>query len=337
MIKRRYLFVAITLLSVSSLFSQDIHFSQYFYSMLNLNPAYTGNFEGAWRVNANNRNQWSVLPQPYNTSSIYFDAPVYIGDTRINMGGGIVHDESGGLYLTANKLAFSFSYAKILKSQHIFRFGAQLGYTFKNTDSGEMTMPNQYDRIPGNFNSELSNGEISNNTSSYLDINVGAIWEKRFNWGKPEVGLSMYHVNFPKENFYSSNEVLTPRTVFHAAIEKSINEKIVIVPRTLFMYHASAINFNLGAEARLNIEINNTKNNHIFFGTYLRNNLSKKSDAVIFNTGMKYGNILFGISYDVNISELNTVTNYNGAIEFALIYTLDYEKYNKYTVPCERY
>ena len=49
--------------------AQDPHFSQFFSSPLTLNPAFTGKFNGTWRLAANHRDQWPSIPKAYVTSS----------------------------------------------------------------------------------------------------------------------------------------------------------------------------------------------------------------------------------------------------------------------------
>ena len=57
-----------------SLYAQDIHFSQYLTSPLNLNPALTGVMNEDLRLIANYRNQWkSVSAEPYSTISFSTD------------------------------------------------------------------------------------------------------------------------------------------------------------------------------------------------------------------------------------------------------------------------
>ena len=41
--------------------AQDIHFTQWMFSPLNLNPAETGRFDGDYRVVGNYRSQWGAV------------------------------------------------------------------------------------------------------------------------------------------------------------------------------------------------------------------------------------------------------------------------------------
>ena len=54
--------------------AQDIHFSLWDMSPLNLNPAMTGQFDGDYRFNGNHRNQWSSVTVPFTTYSLSGDA-----------------------------------------------------------------------------------------------------------------------------------------------------------------------------------------------------------------------------------------------------------------------
>ena len=61
------LVIVLTIIMQIPAFGQDIHFSQFYSSPLTLNPAYTGNYEGNWRVMSNYRTQWSAIAEPYKT------------------------------------------------------------------------------------------------------------------------------------------------------------------------------------------------------------------------------------------------------------------------------
>ena len=60
----RHLLLPAFVLFVLALSAQDIHFSQFGNSPINLNPGLTGAFGGDMRFVANYRNQWRVDPTP---------------------------------------------------------------------------------------------------------------------------------------------------------------------------------------------------------------------------------------------------------------------------------
>ena len=64
---------AFLILNSAFLISQDIHFSNWQMSPLNLNPANAGMFDGNGRLIFNYRNQWKSVPVPYSTFSFATD------------------------------------------------------------------------------------------------------------------------------------------------------------------------------------------------------------------------------------------------------------------------
>ena len=48
--------------------AQDPHFSQFFSSPLTINPAFTGKFNGSFRVTGNYRNQWPTINNAFITT-----------------------------------------------------------------------------------------------------------------------------------------------------------------------------------------------------------------------------------------------------------------------------
>ena len=55
---KRLVIVFLVISSVAK--AQDIHFSQWMFSPLNLNPGETGAYEGDYRVVGNYRSQWGL-------------------------------------------------------------------------------------------------------------------------------------------------------------------------------------------------------------------------------------------------------------------------------------
>jgi Type IX secretion system membrane protein PorP/SprF len=68
---RKILLASVIVMFALSAYAQDPHFSQFFASPLTLNPAFTGKFDGEWRLAANHRDQWPSIPKAYVTSSAF--------------------------------------------------------------------------------------------------------------------------------------------------------------------------------------------------------------------------------------------------------------------------
>jgi hypothetical protein len=61
---------------VDAVVAQDIHYSQFYNSPLNINPAKTGIFNGDKRINLSHRNQWRSIV-PWTTFTASYDQKFY--------------------------------------------------------------------------------------------------------------------------------------------------------------------------------------------------------------------------------------------------------------------
>src|SRR3982751_3033452 len=80
----RLLFILCLSLTTICCWAQDPKFSQYFAAPLSLNPAFTGFFDGDYRIAANTRQQWGNLGDPYNTYSVSGDVKLLEDENFIN-------------------------------------------------------------------------------------------------------------------------------------------------------------------------------------------------------------------------------------------------------------
>src|SRR5688572_10241991 len=88
---------AIICTSSNQSFGQDPHFSQYSYTPLQLNPAFTGVFDGLARISNTYRSQWSGLGDGFKTIHLSADAPVgkaKLKDKFFGIGGMIYQDKA---------------------------------------------------------------------------------------------------------------------------------------------------------------------------------------------------------------------------------------------------
>ena len=211
------LFFIVLLCTSSVLNAQDTHFSQFYASPLNLNPALTGISDGAYRVAGIYRNQDRSFTTPYITYSGSFDIKLLqnlLKNDVFGVGGLFVGDKSGDGVLTMNTGMLSLSYHKSLGKEHnhFIGIGLQGGYVQKSVDIARLTFPDQH--VSGNFDLSQPNHEnLSKSKVSYFDLNVGILHQS---WIKPgEVGiftgLSIYHLTSPKESFYNDNVRLSNR------------------------------------------------------------------------------------------------------------------------------
>jgi type IX secretion system PorP/SprF family membrane protein len=316
--------------------AQDIHFSQYYFSPLSLNPANTGNFAGDYRVAMNYRSQWRDIQKAYKTISLGGEANLYPKNQQVSTGLYFLNDKSGG-NLIVNKIYLSGAFHKKIAGINLHA-GIQPGLVLKSIDFNAHTFPNQMNWDKGAFDNSLANNETYvNQRTQYFDLNAGAGASARISKFELGIYFGMFHITKPKETLYASNNRLPVRKLYNLDAKYYANNKITLNLYSMVDATTKASDWVTG----LNLEyaLNKTPffTNAVFVGFMWRDGLKRNSDAGIVTAGLKYKSYTAGISYDINISQLHTATDYRGAIEFALIYTSKNTRLVKKQIPCDRY
>ncbi len=331
---KRYIFLI--LLGTGFVRAQDIHFSQYYFSPLSLNPANTGNFLGDYRVAMNYRSQWRDIQKAYKTTSLSGEANIYPANQQTSIGLYFLNDKSGG-NLIVNKIFLSGAIHKKISGINL-HLGVQPGIVLKSIDFNAHTFPNQLNWDKGQFDNGLPNNETyTSQKTNYFDLNAGAGASARV--GKFEGGLyfAMFHLTKPKETFYASNNKLPMRKLFNLDAKYYLNEKITLNLYSMMAATTKASDWVTGFNVEYNLNKTPFFTNAVFLGFMWRDGVKRVSDAGIITGGLKYKNYTAGVSYDINISKLHTATAYRGALEFALIYTSKNTRLVKKQIPCDRY
>ncbi|MBP6825356.1 MAG: PorP/SprF family type IX secretion system membrane protein, partial [Saprospiraceae bacterium] len=140
----------VVMLSAVAVQAQDIHFSQFYMSPLNLNPAMTGVMNCNHRIVANYRNQWaSILKNnAYNTYSASYDQKLPVGRyDYFGLGGTLWGDKAGASEFATLQARLSGSYAKKMggyrKKAHYLVLGADIGVSQRSINSANLQWPSQ--------------------------------------------------------------------------------------------------------------------------------------------------------------------------------------------------
>lgn len=298
---------------------QDIHFSQFNNSPLNLNPGLTGNFIGDIRLVANLRNQWSSVTTPYSTYGLTVDANS-IFSTSFNAGIGFYNDKAGDSQFSTLQIAPSLSYTFYLKdSTQTIIVGAQPTFTQRRINYNDLKFDNQYN---GNiYDASLSNNEnFSNEGRNYLNVHSGLSWNYFIsNRNTIGAGIALHNIFNPKQSFFNNNDIqLHKRFTLHTNGVFSITDKVDAVPSISFMRQHNYNEIIVGGSGKYHL--NHGLYKAAYLGIWYRN-----SDATYFSAELDYGNFHFGLSYDLNLSSLKVASNRRGGFEFSVIYI--FEKY----------
>jgi len=304
--------------------AQDLHFSQFFNSPLLTNPANTGFIPDAdYRLGANYRNQWSSIPIPYKTFSIWGDAQVFRNRFEtgwVGLGGVILRDVAGSGNLTSTKIYGSAAYHQMLGNTGLLTAGFNLGWANKRVDVTKFTFDDQWNGKFFDVNIPSSEN-FANTNVSYLDVQVGLNYAY-FPTDNIYIngGVSVMHLNSPKETFFGGDDRLSKRaTAFLNGIVK-LNDQWIINPAGYFSYQAKATEAVLGMGANYNLSGDGEQ--QIIAGLYFR-----AGDALIPMLGYQWKFLKFTFTYDATTSSLSNYNHYTGATEGAFIYSGYYTTY----------
>jgi len=317
---RKSIVLAGALLLALMVKGQDPHFSQFFASPLTLNPAFTGKFEGTWRLAANHRDQWPSIPKAYVTTSASIDFPIMKGKIPEGdvFGVGIsgVSDASANNILKLNYGSVSMSYHKALDEDGYNTIGAGFQGTYSSL-SLDVTKLTFEDMLTQNgFTNPTSDVLTNGNNQKYFDVNAGLLYSGSTN-GQNNfyLGASMYHINRPKVSFKDNTWTLAGRITAHAGGSFPVSDNLTVHTSIIHQVQNKASETTLGAALSANLNQDTDRPSAVYLGAWMRFN-----DAIIPYIGIEVAGLRIGASYDVNISNLKAATSSRGGSEFSIIY-----------------
>jgi type IX secretion system PorP/SprF family membrane protein len=331
----KFLTVSLVVLGAISLQAQDIHFSQFYLSPLNLNPAMTGVMNCNVRLVANYRNQWaSVLKSyAYNTYSVSYDQRIPVGRyDYFGIGGSFWGDQAGRSDFGQLQGKLSVSYSKRMggyrNEAHYLVFGIDGGVLQRSIDYTGLQWGTQHSGN-GTFDPDANSLEnFSNDRVLVPDLAAGLLWFSVFDENNNlYVGGAYHHLNRADISFQDQIEdQIYSRFTIHAGGEFGISDKVGLVPGVITMLQGPSLEVNAGTSLRVTLLKSRYEYQAVQFGAWTR--LSNRledgihSDALILSTRFDYNDFSIGFSYDLNISELRPASNSNGGFEFALVYKI---------------
>jgi len=306
-------FMVALLFGLNFSYGQDIHFSQYDGSLLNLNPALTGFFNGDYRVGAIYRSQWQAVPVPYSTISMSGETrmkPIMEKKDAVGIGLLFNNDVAGDARYGSTQLYLSGSYIYNARedSSLLFSLGLNIGYCSVGFDYNRMTFDNQFDGL--NFNKSVSTGENFQWTRyNYGDFNLGLATQYSFDKYRILYGISAHHLTSPVIS-YQGNDLsrLDFRLSNYArfVMPVTLNDDLI----TELLYSRQGKYNELIPHVSIKHYMHKDANKAILGGLCFR-----AKDAVILRMGYTHKNFQGGIAYDINISKFTAATNRRGAFE----------------------
>lgn len=316
----------VSFLLMNTLSAQDVHFTQFYHSPSNLNPALTGVFHGDERYVVNYRNQWANVPVDFTTFAGAYDTrinPKFLKGKTLGVGGQFYYDQAGDSKLFNAKLIGSAAYIHELNERNALSGGLGVGFALRGFSNDNLNYNSQFDGEV--FNGDLTSGEedlIIENNKFYLDLSVGINWhhnKKKYTRSSIDAGVALFHFNRPSINlFLGDKEALDNR--FNVFIDgtQQLHRRFDIRGRGLVQFKGPESEALLGLAGRFFIEPHRSKFLAIQLGIAYR--VYDEQDAWSPSVEFQYRAWTFGFSYDLNVSEFQAATNRNGGPELALIY-----------------
>lgn len=319
---KQFLTIILFLILGNTAIAQDPHFSQFFASPLTLNPAFTGKFNGNYRLSANYRNQWPTINNAFITSTGSVD--FHIMESKIpsndmfGMGFSLLTDNSASGAVKFNYASFSTAYHKGLDEDGTNQLGVGIQATYSNMiiNTSNLKFEDQL-TTTGFTGISLENFAGATLQSNYLDLNAGVLYNGSSNENNNYYfGISAYHINQPKQKFAGNSYPINTRITAHAGAYFLLNENFGLHVSGLHSTQGGALETVIGGAAQFIANPSAASPVSIYAGSWLRLN-----DAVIPYFGLEFADARLGISYDVNTSSLKTASLNKGGIEISLIYT----------------
>lgn len=312
----------LTLLVITSLTSRaleaqvDPHFTQYYVYPSWLNPALTGAFDGDYRVSGIYRSQWGGISKPYKTQGVSAE---FVTNKNVNVGLSLLNQNAGngGYYYTTAYANLAYTGVRFGPAEnHRVVIGMQLGVISRGFNASKFTFGDQWTPITG-YNPGTSTDVLlsSKTKSTSFDAGAGVLYYDATPGKKANVyaGLSVSHLTKPDDAFSSTaNAKLPMRYTFHGGVRLALNETISITPNLLYVKQGTAEEKMAGAY----VQMNAAPGIDVLLGANYR-----VQDAITPFVGFSRNNLVLGVSYDVNASDLGKMTNGANSFEISLSFT----------------
>jgi type IX secretion system PorP/SprF family membrane protein len=237
----------------SALKSQDIHFSDFYATPINTNPALTGVFRGNVRVMGIMRDQYRAVTVPYQTLSLGIDThkdKIFNTYNKLGFGAVLNADVAGdsrmGTYHFMIPLALhQYSYGAKL---HI-TYGIALGIIWNSLDYENLRFPEQFqgDRyVENSFVFEQKDNPSITYPSFGAGINV------RYNFNDItglSLGTAISNLNNPNASLKGNENVNTyRRLILHGMFRRKIAESVEVLPSAKFQFQGPFVELQPGGQ-----------------------------------------------------------------------------------------
>ncbi|MFN0215714.1 MAG: PorP/SprF family type IX secretion system membrane protein [Saprospiraceae bacterium] len=326
---RHFLQIAF-LLSAFSLSAQDIHFSQYGNSPLNLNPGLAGVFGGDMRFVGNYRQQWRTVRVPYTTFSGSVENKVYLKQGRYDKFATasllVNYDNQGSLSLKSLQIGIPISLTLPLGKSNFISLGVTPLFGQRSFDTDEISFNEQYH--DGMYDPAAAITEdLSVTNLKYFDISAGANLRlqsprKR---NRLDIGGAMHHINRPSHDFWASSVTATDDVRLYNKLTLyglglfQLSERFDVLAQGLFQQQGKYQEIVYGGGLRMHLNRSHYKELALQIGVDWRH---RYNNSLVPRLEVLYGTWTLGATFDWDAFSQagKLITDRRGGPELSLIY-----------------
>ncbi|MBP8725416.1 MAG: PorP/SprF family type IX secretion system membrane protein [Saprospiraceae bacterium] len=303
--------------------AQDLHFAQFEFAPVLLNPGQTGNFQGTYRLSGIYRDQAASpsgftgdFKTPYLTIDVNFGFAFRKKDWT-SLGIGFFDDRSGEIQLGRGGFMASGAYHFALGGGDL-ALGVQYGSI--SLDAKNPEKARFYDQLATGSSSSPDLMKLQQGKGSFNDLSAGLVLSKPLSARNHQLrlGVGVNHLNKPAVGIQGtgSGTKLGMLINAHAHLRYHLNEKLDLVPG--FYFRTMDDNRETIGQCMASYLYDIEKKIRLNAGLGMR-----FGDALQFMAGMDYGKIKAQIAYEQTIGDLSDAKDPSGfgALEIGFSYT----------------
>lgn len=313
--------------------AQDVHFSQLTEMPLLLNPANAG-LSHKMRAVVNFKDQWkSVSSTPYRTFNVSGDMMVLKKSNGSHLGVGldVFSDKAGEGQMGTTTGQLHLSGVLATDDKNLISVGLYGGFGQRSLTYGNLNWDRQFDGMT--FDAGRPTGETQNfGNHTFSDFGAGVAWFYGKGYGTLSsndgmsftAGFAVKHINRPVYSFYDDgNQRLPMKFVAHGNAEIGLkNRNLVLEPAYIVLIQGGHHEINAGMMVKYLMQdasryTDRKKPSSFSLGAYYR-----WADAAVLAAAYEFNGFRLGMSYDLNLSDLKTVSNARGGFEVSLRYVI---------------
>lgn len=308
---------------ILTMHSQDLHYSQFYNSPQNINPALTGVFNGDHRFILSHRGQWRYVPVPWTTFSGAYDkniTPYHNEKLFYGMGFNLNYDRQGDSRLNLLNIGINGALHAKLNDKNIFSIGLGLGFASRGFDTKSLRWDKQWNGDI--FNTSLSSQEAFESTerTSYFETGLGINYRyQKSNRTNLDLGIGALHLIEPSVQFLGDTPTKLPRRYTFTGVGNfKVADRFDIQLHLLHQLQGKYNETVFGGLGKLHLNQNRGKELQLHLGLGYRT-----SGSFIPTAAIQYKEWYVGFNLDVDKTDFNkTLNTSRGAYELHLRYII---------------